>query len=128
MPSKNDEISARLRQFMNERFTTVGLFATALGMGQPSVSSYLNGSRTPGNKMQERLRELGCNIDWLMTGKTTTENKVPDDTIIRFYAKEPPSPEQLARMQRIVQMMVDNPDANNELLEKLAKDILHDGK
>lgn len=50
-------------------------FARALTMEPPSLTKYLNGSQRPGFVMQERLRELGCDIEWLMTGKKSGDRE-----------------------------------------------------
>ena len=43
-------------------------FARALQVSPQNLQQYLNGDRRPGNKMQKRLKELGCNVTWLFTG------------------------------------------------------------
>ena len=47
-------------------------FATALEMRPQTLNNYLSGNARPGGIIQARLRNLGCNIDWLMTGKEAT--------------------------------------------------------
>ncbi|MGE5354006.1 MAG: helix-turn-helix transcriptional regulator [Acidobacteriota bacterium] len=44
-------------------------FAEALGMKPPSLAPYLKGDRTPGHVMQKKLRELGADIEYIMTGQ-----------------------------------------------------------
>lgn len=44
-------------------------FAGALGISTANLRQYLADKAKPGNKLQNRLRALGCNITWLMTGK-----------------------------------------------------------
>lgn len=34
---------------------------------------YLNGKSLPGNKLQSKLRDLGCDIEWLMTGERSVK-------------------------------------------------------
>lgn len=71
--NKYAEIGNRLREWAIARFGTVGEFAKALYVVSEGVSPYLSGKARPGNKMQEKLRALGCDITWLMTGETTAE-------------------------------------------------------
>lgn len=44
-------------------------FARALDISPALLSHYLSGRSKPGNKLQQKLRDLGCDIDWLMTGE-----------------------------------------------------------
>lgn len=46
-------------------------FAVALGMRPQTLNNYLAGQMNPGNVLQARLRKLGCDIEWLMTGRTS---------------------------------------------------------
>ena len=59
----------RLREFGEKNFTSMTDFATALSMLPQTLNSYLSGASGIGSKMQEKLRELGCDIEWLMTGE-----------------------------------------------------------
>lgn len=43
-------------------------FSRALDMLPQSLNNYLSGQMKPGNKLQAKLRLLGCDIEWLMTG------------------------------------------------------------
>jgi transcriptional regulator with XRE-family HTH domain len=90
------EISERLRGF-GEKHSGVGYgmgvkFAAKLGISTQQLTNYLNGRSVPGNVMQVRLRQLGCDIEWLMTGKTRYEAESKDgkvrETNISFYAPE----------------------------------------
>lgn len=42
--------------------------AEMLGISTPTLSPYIKGHIKPGNEMQEKLRSIGCDIEWLMTG------------------------------------------------------------
>lgn len=78
------EISNRLRDFAhskcgNERGWQ-STFAGMLEIPQGHISPYLRGEKTPGPKLQERLRRLGCDIEWLMTGNTHIDrNEISDE-------------------------------------------------
>ncbi|MBW7887417.1 MAG: hypothetical protein H3C35_03525 [Bacteroidetes bacterium] len=51
-------------------------FSKALDMSSQNLNKYLNGKQRPGALLQSKLRGLGCDIEWLMTGKTSGENEV----------------------------------------------------
>lgn len=53
-------------------------FAKALAMDHGALRNYMVGDRTPGPVMQAKLRALGCDIEWLMTGNEG-ESVVPID-------------------------------------------------
>jgi transcriptional regulator with XRE-family HTH domain len=120
--AKNEEISLRLREFMKDHYPSVNEFSAALGMSQPSVSSYLNGTHTPGNKVQERLRSLGCDIEWLMTGKLKGEQKQKKETLISYSGT--PSPEVKKRIQRLAEWMSNANEEDTKMLEQIARKIL----
>lgn len=63
------EIATRLRSWGLSRYQSLKSFAVALQMSQPSLSSYVNAKRRPGVDIQSKLRALGCDIEWLMTGR-----------------------------------------------------------
>ncbi|TAK51481.1 MAG: XRE family transcriptional regulator [Bacteroidetes bacterium] len=68
---ENIEIGRRLRQFGEDKFGTMAEFAKSLGILPQNLNQLLNGERRPGIRMQERLRNLGCPIEWLMYGETS---------------------------------------------------------
>lgn len=73
MDSKLDKlaISERFRQFITEHYITVKNAAEALGISSATLSSsYLNGKSVPGGELIAKLIQAGCDVDWLLTGKT----------------------------------------------------------
>jgi hypothetical protein len=67
---KASEISKRLKKWGVEEFGSLVSFARALGISHQSLHDYTSARTLPGNKMQSRLRELGCDVEWLMTGSS----------------------------------------------------------
>lgn len=68
----NEEIGKRIREFGLSRYRTLSDFAKAMGIAQVHLSAYVRGRYRAGGKFQERLRALGANIDWIMTGEIPT--------------------------------------------------------
>lgn len=64
----NIELGQRLKHFGDRKFKTKKEFADALGMQTPSLYKYLNGEREPGTQILIKLLDLGCDINWLLTG------------------------------------------------------------
>jgi len=82
------EIGERLRQFGESRFETMAEFARALGISPQNLNAYLSGRRLPGNKMERKLKELGCDIVWLLHGESREELNKRFENIILRKAKE----------------------------------------
>jgi len=62
------DIGRRLRQFGQEKFGSMAEFARALNTKPQSLNNYLSGKAKPGNKLEEQLRSLGCDVIWLEHG------------------------------------------------------------
>jgi transcriptional regulator with XRE-family HTH domain len=87
--NKHVEIGKRLRKWGIGKYGSVGAFASALGIVSEGISPYLSGKARPGNKMQDKLRALGCDIDWLMTGLDKEEtNKKFSEMVARISQQE----------------------------------------
>ena len=73
----NIEVSKRLREFAESHYSSITDFANALEMMPQTLNLYLSGRSLPGNNLQKKLRALGCDIEWLMTGSKGTERGTP---------------------------------------------------
>lgn len=67
------EIGKRLEDWALKRYKTLGEAAKAIGISKSQLSQYIHGYYLPGNKIQDRLRDLGCDTILLMTGNTKEE-------------------------------------------------------
>jgi phage repressor protein C with HTH and peptisase S24 domain len=69
---KNKDIGIRLDTFLKQRFGDergwLKNAAAGLSLAPSNLKKYLAGEYSPGTIIQDRLRELGCDIEWLMTG------------------------------------------------------------
>lgn len=64
------EVGKRLREFA-KLHGGVGKLAELLDMSIQALSgSYISGKNLPGAEVLARLMELGCDINWLLTGQT----------------------------------------------------------
>ncbi len=79
---KSTPIGTRLAEFGKKKFGDVWGWQTrlaeALGISASSMRHYLSGIRQPGNEMQSRLRDIGCDIEWLMYGEKKGEEGKQD--------------------------------------------------
>jgi transcriptional regulator with XRE-family HTH domain len=62
-------IGQRFRKFGLERYGSIKEFAKAMRMSPPGLQQYLADKREPGTPVLQRLIKLGCDVEWLMTGK-----------------------------------------------------------
>ncbi len=83
-------IGARLREFAYSRGFKLTEFAKALGMIPQTLNSYLSGRIAPGSEVLMKLSDLGCNIEWLLTGKAggTTDSTDSGEVDSRAELKE----------------------------------------
>jgi hypothetical protein len=64
------EVAQNLRLFGYKKFGTMKQFAEAMDMNPSTLySGYLNGRSLPGPVLLVKLINLGCNINWLLTGR-----------------------------------------------------------
>ncbi len=89
-------------------------YADALGVSPQALTPYLSGKSVPGNKLHKRLREINCDIEWLMTGKKEGERE-----------EQPISREDIELLQRLKSFGIDSLDKLEKLCnpENLAKDV-----
>ena len=62
-------IASRLREFAYSKTDRLTEFAKSLDMLPQTLNSYLSGKITPGSELLIRLSEMGCDIEWLLTGR-----------------------------------------------------------
>ena len=87
---KMSTIQARLREFVETNFSSQKEFADKIGMSPQSVTAYLSGRRIPGGIFQRKLRELGADVDYIMTGESRLQKFIQEQrasyhTALDFY-------------------------------------------
>lgn len=70
--SEKQQIGKRLRHFAESNFESLAEFGRSFGKDRTFFTPYFNGSSLLGGEMLKKLAELGCDIDWLLTGKRNT--------------------------------------------------------
>lgn len=75
MSEKNNIIGTNLRAFAVESFGSVAELAHSLKIKPQSLHKYLTGERQPGAEMIAKLIGIGCDANWLLTGKKTDFEK-----------------------------------------------------
>ena len=74
MPEK--DIAKRIRQLRLPGETQIE-FASRLKLTQASVSRYLSGSKPHREALLKIAKRTGTSLDWLLTGKGSSETKAP---------------------------------------------------
>lgn len=62
------EIVKRLEKWILANYRTKTEFCEKIGMSTQNLNLYISGKSGIGTKFINRLRDIGCNIEWLMTG------------------------------------------------------------
>jgi plasmid maintenance system antidote protein VapI len=65
-------VGERLKQFAGLHGGVTAL-AAMLGISQPRLSNYIRGEHDIPNDLMIKLGEIGCDVNWLMTGITQKE-------------------------------------------------------
>jgi transcriptional regulator with XRE-family HTH domain len=69
-----DTFGDRLRKFAEKQFKSVSKMASEMGIAQPQMQRYISNENKPKTDFLEKLATLGCDINWLLTGKITEPN------------------------------------------------------
>ncbi|MBN8547329.1 MAG: LexA family transcriptional regulator [Ignavibacteria bacterium] len=73
-------IASRLREFAYSKTDRLTEFAKSLDMLPQTLNSYLSGKITPGSELLIKLSEMGCDIEWLLTGRTGSDARARHNT------------------------------------------------
>ena len=91
-------IGQKLKEFGETKFKSVTDFAEALGIKREQLYPYYNNTSIPGGEILKRLSELGCDINWLLTGKKNSievtilkDGKEKYENKTRYIMKHKPS-------------------------------------
>lgn len=64
------EIGIRLKKFANKFFGSIAALERKLGKPNAFFQNYINGRSYLGGEILRQLSDLGCDVNWLLTGKT----------------------------------------------------------
>lgn len=125
MTLNKEAIGKRLKEF-SARYESLTEFANALGMKRQQLYPYLNGQSLPGFEIIARLRDLGCDPNWLISG----ESGAPPIPALKEEKLQYDSPEMREAVEREVDRLVKiaqlwrspiNPALARELRQALRK-------
>lgn len=67
------EIGERIKSFALENFGSLSEFCSKMEISLQTIYPYINGKSLPGTKLLIKLQNLGCSIDWLLSGIESKE-------------------------------------------------------
>ena len=83
--SKKREIGFRLKEFVENNFSSTAELSRILGKDKSYFTPYFKGTSVPGGETLAKLQELGCDINWLLNGSpAASEVKEPS----AFYSAD----------------------------------------
>lgn len=77
-------IGKRLSDFAKKNYGTIKALAEAIDVRPQALNTYIHDKSKPGNALQEKLRAVGCDIEWLMTG----EKKEQSANVVKKLSSE----------------------------------------
>lgn len=66
----------RLKEFADQKFGSIYAMSKAIGISQPNITRYVRGEVQPTKILFEKLLEVGCDLEWLLTGIPKNNNLV----------------------------------------------------
>jgi len=67
-------IGGRVRHFAKHKYGTLKKLAEAMGISPQQLHQYISGKREPGSRILVKLLNLGCDINWLLSGSESLES------------------------------------------------------
>lgn len=95
-------IGEKLRFFAENYIGSVKKLAELLGMKPPSLYVYLNNESIPGGDILRKLKDLGCDINWLLSDSPDP----PPETNQLLQARLKELEEENARLRDSISRMV----------------------
>jgi transcriptional regulator with XRE-family HTH domain len=63
-------IGLKIKEFCDKNFSSVVDFSTATGINRNTIYQYFKEEVLPGTPFLKKLRELGCDLNWLFDDET----------------------------------------------------------
>lgn len=103
-------IGERIKEFARTKFGSITALAKALHMKPQSLNSYISNKIRPGVDVQNKLRVLGADVEYLMTGKSKS---------LESYVSESDD----ANEQTSIKVQRDERDEKDMLIYYLSKEV-----
>ena len=110
----------KLREWGIKNYGSVNAFADALKMSRTSLSRYLNDKTEPGASILKQIRQLGCDMNWLLSDELELNQTKPDKMLDRLLEE---NRELKNHLINLVNQMYNTLEKDKEQLLK-TKDLL----
>lgn len=118
-------MGARLKLWAIQRYGSIRALAVAMGMEHPeAIYQYVGGQSLPGNRQQERLRALGCDLNWLLGYSDVPVKSADPEHFIVLLADPLWTEEQRAAMRKLCEQITKMPPGNVELAHEILRPLL----
>lgn len=74
----------KLRSWIESNFPKLNNFSSLMGIQQSTLSRYLKGEQKPGYEFLDKIRKLGCDLNWLLDD----DKSLLKEPFIKYEAKE----------------------------------------
>lgn len=101
------EIADRVRLFGETKYNKIKDFANALEMTNSNLQQYLSGRVSPGANILIKLQELGCDINWLLTGLGSNPSEKLQQETMTYKNQEKPAAEKESESSDFSQEEID---------------------
>jgi transcriptional regulator with XRE-family HTH domain len=128
---RHKAIGRRLKHEGILKYRTITKFAKVLGLPMNTLDLYLNGMKRPGVAMQNRLLEIGCDIDYILSAKTTEVQKAElqrmkeNKIYVHICPPEAASPEMIIQTARWSQWFFENRNANKKIRQNMYNEMIY---
>jgi len=95
---ENKVVADRLKQFAKLRFGSIANLERGMNMSVRSLSQYVAGNSKPGAVLIERLKNVGCDVEWLLFGDK------PDGVVGESISSYPETSDVLEKALRVLMM------------------------
>lgn len=96
-------------------------FAELLEISSGSLRNYLSGRVMPGNVLQEKLRNLGADVEWIMTGNSGLHHEVDESLRVYFNAPKGVTEKQRKTYERLAALISKVPPEAADAIEAIVK-------
>lgn len=81
-------LGSRLKLWTKEYCGSLSKLSQKSGIAYPQLSRYANDAAEPGTDILRKLYEMGCDINWLLTGQVSGHKYIPLDEAEKNPVKE----------------------------------------
>jgi len=123
---KYQDIGNRLKKYAIDTCYSVAGLERKLKFRPGSLSTYIYGLNKPGGKLLKKLEDVGCNIEWLMTGKKSPQlhSYGKDKNIVNEGSVEYNSKSETAELLKLQDAKIKYLELENQSLRRINEKLI----